>query len=108
MFLTILRRFISVCLISITLFFATAFDLNLTHSAIAKSITKDVNNLNPVEEVTDSEYETAKINRQREQAMRSKQAKAEAETEKASESIGEILNLDEITETLTDDSPATK
>ena len=108
MFLSILRRLVSVCLISIILFFATAFDLNFTHSAIAESITKDVTNLNSVEEVSDSEYETAKINRQREQAMRSESAEAAAEREKASESIGEKLNLDQIVETVAGDRPATK
>lgn len=108
MFLTILRRLVSICLISVTLFFATAFDFNFTHSANAESITRDVTNLNSVETVDDSKSETAKMNRQREQAMRSKSAEAAAEREKASQSIGEKLNLDQITETVAGDRPATK
>ena len=108
MFLTILRRLVSICLISITLFFATSFNLNLTQSASAESITRDVTNLNTVDEISDAEYESDKMNRQQKQAMRSQQAEDAAEREKASESISEKLNLDEIVETVAGDRPATK
>lgn len=108
MFSKILRRTVSVCLISLSLFFATAFDLSQNHSAFAESITRDVSSLNSVEEVSDAEYESDKIARQQEQAMRSQAAEAAAEREQETESISEKLNLGEIVETVTGDRSATK
>ena len=100
MFISILRHFATISLIAVTLFFGTSFNLNLTPTARAESITRDVTNLNSVDEVSDRDYEMAKANRQREQAIRSEQAEAAAEAEAKDESIAEKLNLDQIAETM--------
>ena len=101
MFASILRYIATVSLIVVTLFFGTSFDLNLTPAARAESITRDVTNLNSVDETSDRDYEMAKANRQREQAIRSERAETAAEAETRSESIAEKLNLDQIAETMT-------
>ena len=105
MFSLTLRRFITFSLICLT-FFATAF--NFSQNALADAITRDATNLNTTEQVSDSEYESAKAERQRKQAMRSERAEEAAEREKASETISEKLNLDEIVETVAGDRPATQ
>ena len=83
-----LRRTITV-LASVILFFSMTF---LGHNAIAaEAITSDVTNLNTVDVVDDAEYEARKIDRQREQAMRSEMATPDQDDE----SIVDKLNLDE-------------
>ena len=108
MFLSILRHFATASLIAIALFFGTSLNLNVASVAHAESITRDVTNLNTVDETSDAEYEAAKMNRQRQQAMRSERAEQAAETEMKNESLTEKLNLDEIVETVAGDRPATK
>ena len=108
MFLSILRHFATASLIAMTLFFGTALNLNFTPVAHAESITRDVSNLNTVDKISDAEYETAKADRQKKQAMRSQEAEQAAEAEMESESLTEKLNLDEIVETVAGDRPATK
>ena len=84
-----LRRTITV-LASVVLFFSVTF-LYTSNAIAAEAITSDVTNLNTVDVVDDAEYEADKVNRQREQAMRSKMATPDQENE----GIVDKLNLDE-------------
>ncbi|MGF1588957.1 MAG: hypothetical protein ACFCU7_06905 [Pleurocapsa sp.] len=85
-----LRRIGAVFLASITLCLGIAFSGN-TAAIAADAITRDVTNLNTIDEISDTNYETNKIRRQEEQAMRSKMA----EPDEDNESISEKLNLNE-------------
>lgn len=93
--ITTLRRLAVVSLALITLCFGIVFVSN-SSPAIAGSITNDATKTNLETPVEDTEYEAAKISRQREQAMRSEQAKERAEQKISNETIGEKLGLDEI------------
>ena len=76
--------------VSVVLFFSVAF-LGNFDAVAAEAITSDVTNLNTTDVVSDAEYETAKVSRQREQAMRSEMATPDQENE----GIVDKLNLDE-------------
>ncbi len=89
-----LHRIVSTLLISTVLFFGVGTLVN-SPMAIADSITRDVTNADMDNSVSDAEYESAKVNRQRKQAMRSMDAEAKAERINENETIGEKLNLDE-------------
>lgn len=84
-----LRRTITV-LASVILFFGATF-LGHNNAIAAEAITSDVTNLNTTDVVSDAEYEADKVNRQREQAMRSKMATPDQDNE----GIVDKLNLDE-------------
>lgn len=87
------RHIVSTFLLSVVLFFGVAI---INHSpAIADSITRDITNAEMEEQMSDAEYESAKASRQKEQAMRSEKAKAQAELS-GDETIEDRLNLDEI------------
>lgn len=88
------HRIISTLLISTVLFFGIG-TLIYSPVAIADSITRDVTNADMDNPVSDAEYESAKVSRQRKQAMRSMDAEAKAERISENETIGEKLNLDE-------------
>ena len=83
-----LRRTITV-LASVILFFSVF--LGTSNAIAAEAITSDVTNLNNTDVVDDAEYESAKVSRQREQAMRSEMATPDQENE----GIVDKLNLDE-------------
>ena len=83
-----LRRTITF-LASVVLFFSVFVSSN--DAIAAEAITSDVTNLNTTDVVSDAEYETAKVSRQREQAMRSEMATPDQENE----GIVDKLNLDE-------------
>ena len=87
-----LRRVFSAFLVTVVLFLGSV--VISQPSAIADSITRDVTNAEMEENISDAEYQSAKANRQREQAMRSQQAEAMAEQD--NDTISEKLNLDEI------------
>lgn len=87
-----LRRLFAIGLISITLFFGSAWGIH-SNNALAEVLKRDnvgISEDNVV--VDDAEYESAKISRNRKQAERSKQAEKDLE----SESVSDKLNLDEI------------
>ncbi|MCC0176437.1 hypothetical protein I4641_05525 [Waterburya agarophytonicola K14] len=96
---TQLRRVIAIGLISITLFFSSAWGLN-SDRALAEVLKQDIVGISEDNVLNDAEYESAKISRNQEQAQRSKQAEEKAERKAEQESIAEKLNLDEIEETL--------
>ena len=83
-----LRRAFTI-LASVILFFSVVF--GSSNAIAAEAITSDVTNLNNTDVVNDAEYEADKVNRQREQAMRSQMATPDQENE----SIVDKLNLDE-------------
>lgn len=99
-----LRRILSIGLLSITLFLGSAFALstnNLAIADVAKAIDKDeAVGISGDTMLDETEYESAKMSRNERQAARSQKAE-DANTEDA-DSIVEILNLDQITETLGD------
>ena len=84
-----LRR-IGLFLASIAFCFGFTF-IGHTSAIAAEAVTSDVTNLNSVDVVNDAEYEADKVNRQREQAMRSKMATPNQDNE----GIVDKLNLDE-------------
>ncbi len=84
-----LRR-IGLFLASIAFGLSIAF-ISHTSAIAAEAITSDVTNLNTVDVVDDAEYEAEKVDRQREQAMRSKMATPNQDKE----GIVDKLNLDE-------------
>ena len=90
-----LRRIATVFLISITLFLGLAFNIG-NNLALADAITRDVTNVEEQNAISEPEYESAKMNRQQKQAMRSQQATPNQNNE----TVKEKLNLDEIEETL--------
>ena len=89
-----LHRTVSTLLISTILFFGIGTLIN-SQNAIAASGSRDVINANMEDSLGKTEYESAKANRQRKQAMRSMEAEAKAERIIDNETIGEKLNLDE-------------
>lgn len=88
-----LRRLFAIGLISITLFFSSAWGLNRDR-ALAEVLTRDVTNMAEDNVVDDAEYESVKMSRNQKQAERSLQAEAEEQAEK--ESVADKLNLDDI------------
>ena len=90
-----LRRLVSTLLIATVLFIGVGTLID-SPVASAYSITKDVSTTDPEGSLNENDYESAKANRQRKQAMRSIEAEAEAEKIAENETIGEKLNLDEI------------
>ena len=89
-----IRQIASVFILSVALFFS-AILIGNTNAVAAEAITRDATNSNTTDVVNDREYEQKKAERQREQAMRSQQAEAQAKYEDENESIAEKLNLDE-------------
>ena len=91
-----LRRTI-IAVASVILFFSVTFTGHFnpmssnSFAIAAEAITSDVSDLNTVDVVSDTEYEADKVNRQREQAMRSKMATPDQDNE----GIVDKLNLDE-------------
>ena len=79
-----------------------AFDVDNTSIAMADSITRDMTNLSSDAPVKEEAYEEMKIGRQQKQAMRSEQAEDRAEQELENETLTEKLNLDEITDTMSE------
>ncbi len=90
------RRLLSVCLISVVLFIGSAIALGHQDTAFAEVLERDAVGISGNNVLNDTEYESAKANRNRLQAELSQQAEAEAEAKADSESIAEKLNLDEI------------
>ena len=96
------RRFFAVCLISVVLFFGSAIAIGHRDIAFAEVLERDAVGITGEKPLNDTEYESAKANRNRLQAELSKQAEAEAEVRTNSESVAEKLNLDEIVTPSTD------
>lgn len=92
-----LRRIFTIGLLSITLFLGSAIASFPQNTAIAEKVEQgNTPGISGETVIKDSEYESAKLDRNQEQAARSQQAKTEDE----SETIAEKLNLGEITDTL--------
>jgi hypothetical protein len=88
------RRIFSLGLLSITLFFISA--IAYPQMAFAETVNGNTPGISGETVVEESTYESAKVDRNQEQAARSRQA----DTEDESETVAEKLNLDEIKETL--------
>ena len=86
-----LRRFFAIGLISITLFFGSAWGFS-SDRALAEVLKRDAVGISEDKIASDTEYESAKIGRNQKQAERSKQA----EEDLNDESVSDKLNLDEI------------
>ncbi len=95
-----LRRILAIGLISITLVFGFSLGNGNSDRALAEVLKRDTVGISEDKVLNDTEYESAKISRNQEQAQRSKQAEEKAEKKAEQESIAEKLNLDEIEETL--------
>ena len=101
---TKLYQFLAVCLISLALFFGSAWGIGQGDRVGAEVQTKDTVNIPEQNSLSESEYESAKANRNRIQAEMSQRAEDEAEAKANSESIVEKLNLDEIVSSTEEDA----
>jgi hypothetical protein len=89
-----LRRIFSIGLLSITLFLSSAIaNITIAFAETANENTPGISGETVIEEST---YESAKVDRNQEQAARSRQA----DTEDESETVAEKLNIGEIKDTL--------
>ena len=98
------RRVLAICLISVTVFFGSAFGIGQSDRALAEVVKRDEAVISESKPLDDAEYESAKANRNQIQAQMSKKAENEAKTKADSESVSEKLNLDEITSPATNDA----
>jgi hypothetical protein len=89
-----LRRIFSIGLLSITLFLSSA--IANTRIAFAETANGNTAGISGETVMEESAYESAKVDRNQEQAARSRQADSEDE----SKGVTEKLNLDEIKDTL--------
>lgn len=96
-----LRRIFSIGLLSITLFLGSAIAFCQNDLAMAEVLKRGAVGISGETVMDETEYESAKIDRNQEQAARSEQASKENEEKLESETVAEKLNLDEITDTLT-------
>lgn len=90
-----LRRLFAIGLISISLFFSSAWGLN-SDRALAEVLKRDAVGMTEDNVIDDAEYESAKMTRNQKQAERSLQAEARAEKQAEKESVSDKLNLDDI------------
>ena len=97
-----LHRIVTVCLLSMIVFFGMSFNVDDASMAMADSITRDMTNLPLDAPVAEEAYEEMKIGRQQKQAMRSEKAEETAEQKLENETLTEKLNLDEISDRLSE------
>ncbi len=90
------RHLFAVCLISVVLFIGSAIAVDRQNTAFAEVLERDTVGITGDKPLSDTEYESAKANRNRLQAELSQQAESKAEAKTNSESVAEKLNLDEI------------
>ena len=86
-----LRQILAIGLISVALFFSSAWGIN-SDRAMAEVLKRDTVGISEGDPMNDTAYESAKIERNQEQAQRSKKAEQTAENK----SVSDKLNLDEI------------
>lgn len=88
----IVRRILAIGLLSVTLFFGSAIQMNNSNTAFAQSPTRDSVDMTDQDTPSKAKYEAEKANRRQMQAQMSKQADTEDETANPVDK----LNLEEI------------